>query len=181
MLQPTQPRKRASVFIRNWDRWHVGSACIQFDYLDDTVVTLGRASPAFPFITLDATPAWFFDTLSPFEVEVLVMCALKRVVAVQESNGKDGLAHDPILLKDAPLLHEHLTSVAFEGGELRKPSSLFIFTEGGLWKACLGERNATVNLWAEADGFFRVLTALEARLGDPNAQWRPPSQQKRRR
>jgi len=173
--------RRSTFAVRNWDRWHVGSATIQFDYLDDTVVTLGRASPGLAWCQLDAFPAWYFDTLSPSEIGVYVMCALKRVVGVQDGNKFEGVAHCGWLVKDCPQLHAHLTEVAFDGGELRKPSSLFVFTESGIWKACLGERNSGVNLWAEAEGFFKLLVALEGRLGDPNVQWRSPSPRKQRR
>jgi hypothetical protein len=161
--------------------WHLGSATIQLDYLDDTVVTLGRATPALPWLHLDATPSWFFDTLSPAEIEVYVMAALKRVVNVQVTGSQLGRAQDRRLQDDAPLLHAHLTDPVFEDGTPRKPSSLFIFSEGGVWKACLGERNDSVNLWAESDTFFGLLVALEGRLGDATAAWRPPSPKRKPR
>lgn len=144
-------------------------------------MTLGRLSPSLPWVQLDALPAWYFDTLSPFEQELYVMAALKRVVHVQAADGHSGCACDSRLLADAPLLHEHLTGAAFDDGTPRKPSTLFVFTEGGVWKACLGERNDCVNLWAEADTFFELLVRLEGRLADPNASWRAPAKSRRPR
>jgi hypothetical protein len=81
-------------------------------------------------------------------------------------------ASDPWLKKDMPAVHEYMTVGELEGGETRQLSSLTIFCEGGLWKACLSEKDAEMNLFASGASLEACLANLEERLTAPHVDWR---------
>jgi hypothetical protein len=81
------------------------------------------------------------------------------------------VASDPALEKSCPVLHAFMTAVE-EGGKPRSPSSLVVFTEDGVWKGCLSEKDAGLQLWRTADSLQKLLSALEKALAGGNADWR---------
>jgi len=85
-------------------------------------------------------------------------------------------ANCPWLSKSCPALHEYLTVGELPGGEVRQTSTVTIFTEGGLWKACLSERDAEATLFASGDTVESCLDNLEERLKAPHVDWRRKGQ-----
>lgn len=87
--------------------------------------------------------------------------------------GKGACASDASLAETCPALHEFLTLCVLPGGATRSPATLLVFSEGGLWKAVLNERDAGLNLWATAESLQGLWSELEARLTAPVVDWRP--------
>jgi len=70
-------------------------------------------------------------------------------------------------------LFEYLTVEAWEDGSVRVTSTLTVFCEHGLFKGCINDRDGSRTLWATAGSFQGLLDALEVKLKDPTAEWRP--------
>jgi len=87
--------------------------------------------------------------------------------------GAGPMASDSDLAATCPALHEFLTLCELSDGRTRSTSSLLVFTEGGLWKAVLNERDAELSLWATAESLQGLFLELETRLTAPAVDWRP--------
>jgi hypothetical protein len=81
-------------------------------------------------------------------------------------------ARCPWLAKQCPAVHEYMTVGELPGGEVRQLSTLTVFVEGGLWKACLSEKDAEVNLFASGADLESLLDNLEERLTASHVDWR---------
>jgi len=82
----------------------------------------------------------------------------------------------PWLSKSCPALFEFLTVGELANGELRQTSTVTIFTEGGMWKACLNERDSEATLFASGENLEACLDNLEERLKAPHVDWRRKGQ-----
>jgi len=82
----------------------------------------------------------------------------------------------PWLSKACPALFEFLTVAELPGGEVRQTSTLTIFTEGGMWKACLNERDSEATLFGSGENLESCLDNLEERLKAPHVDWRRKTQ-----
>jgi len=82
----------------------------------------------------------------------------------------------PWLSKSCPALFEYLTVGEMDGGETRQTSTVTIFTEGGMWKACLNERDSEATLFASGENLEACLDNLEERLKAPHVDWRRKGQ-----
>lgn len=71
-----------------------------------------------------------------------------------------------------PALWEYLSVSAFEGGEVRQTSTLLLFTEDGLVKACLKDRELERTAWMSASSLSGVLSLLNEALEGDVAEWR---------
>jgi hypothetical protein len=74
-----------------------------------------------------------------------------------------------------PMLFEHLASNTFDDGASRQTSSILLFCQGGVWKACLHDRQEGECLWVSGATYGDLLAAVEAALAAPTADWRPDS------
>lgn len=78
--------------------------------------------------------------------------------------------------KKYPALMEYLTvSVWPEGGE-RTVSTLLLFCEDGVFKACLNDRDAGRSLWVSGASVPDALEALESTLRHGGGEWRASGQ-----
>lgn len=71
-----------------------------------------------------------------------------------------------------PMLFAHLTQTRWPDGSPRHTSNLTIFTDGGVVKAVLKDRDAGLCLWAASKTLAGLPGVLEALLCDPEAEWR---------
>lgn len=73
-----------------------------------------------------------------------------------------------------PLLAEHLTCRFYEGDPPtpRETSTLLIFAQEGVFKACLRDRATKRALWVSCPLWSELLAVLEAGLSDEHAVWR---------
>lgn len=71
-----------------------------------------------------------------------------------------------------PHLWTYLTQTKWDDGTPRLPSPVSIFLQHGKFTACLTEKNWGLILFATADRLCDIWEALDAKLGDPKADWR---------
>lgn len=96
----------------------------------------------------------------------------KPVPAPSPVSGNGQVAMPADLKERAPTLGNWLCSPVWPDGELRQPSSLIVFMEGGMFKAGLNDKDNNMILWASCKSFNDLLEALEARLTDDQVDWR---------
>lgn len=100
------------------------------------------------------------------------MSFLKKHQASGESS-KHASPEDVAFLKRFPALHEYLTATSYPDGSARQTASLSVFSEDGLWKACLNERDTGMVLFVAESHYDDLLTALELLLQEERPPWRP--------
>lgn len=73
-----------------------------------------------------------------------------------------------------PTLAEFLAATAYEGDEpgTRRVSTLLIFGQDYMWKACLSDRQEGRCLWVAAPRFTELLPVLDEQLANADAVWR---------
>lgn len=87
-------------------------------------------------------------------------------------NGKLLQVNAGELLADRLALYEYLTVDRYDDGTPRQVGTLLIFSEDGLWKGCLHDRQEQRSAWASGSDIDAVLSALDADLRNGTAQWR---------
>ena len=75
--------------------------------------------------------------------------------------------------KQYPTLFEMITEQRWDSGEERRTSTLLIFLEDGLLKACVNDRALNCSLFLAGDSLAGLLSGVEAALRDGTAVWRP--------
>jgi len=98
---------------------------------------------------------------------------VQKALGSKAAPGKGAAASDATLASTCPALHEFLTLCALPDGTPRTVATVLLFSDGGLWKACLHERDAGLNLWATGESLAQLWEELEARLTAPVVDWRP--------
>jgi len=117
--------------------------------------------------------SWDYVALEA-ELEEGVMSKFLKNVNAAPKVDKDSptAATDKDFAKAHPALVEFMTLRKMDDGSPRQTSSLLIFCEDGVWKACLSERERELTLWAAGDTVAELLEAMEATLQSPAPQWR---------
>jgi len=87
------------------------------------------------------------------------------------SNG--GQLTDRVFQADYPALFEYLGLTQYPDGKSRQTASLTLFSEDGLWKACLNDRETAQVLFVTETSFGVLLAALELLLQSDRPPWRP--------
>lgn len=90
-------------------------------------------------------------------------------------------AEDADFVGHYPLLFEMLTETQFADGGARKTSTLLLFVDAGMLKACLSDREESLVAFASAGSFNELLDALEGGLSHDSLDWRPAGGQGKRR
>jgi len=124
----------------------------------------GRRYPA-------AVPARLFVGPAALDERAWMMGLISAALGSAATDAKGAVASDATLEKACPTLHAFMTAVE-EDGKPRSPSSLVVFTEDGVWKGCLSEKDAGLQLWRTGDTLQKLLGALEKALAAGNADWR---------
>jgi hypothetical protein len=105
----------------------------------------------------------------------------KRDQAAGGGAGSDGPAEDDLAVA-YPCLWEHVTRSKYPDGSARVLSTLMLFCDSGVIKACLNDRDQGLTAWASGCSWRACLLALEAGLANDTLDWRaPPSKGKPRR
>jgi len=97
---------------------------------------------------------------------------VQKALQSKAPQGKGSLASDSALAATCPALHEFLTLSVLPDGTTRTPSTLCFFSDGGLWKAVLNEKDLGLCLWATGESLPQLWEELEARLTAPVVDWR---------
>lgn len=122
-----------------------------------------------------ACPTWWLsvDNRTPELEQFFLEAQMKRKAKPTEvSRGR--VAEDADFQLQYPTLFDYLTATTFEGegNELRQVSTLLIFGQDAVWKACLRDRAESVCLWVAAPSVLGTLEVLEGELAGPTAAWR---------
>lgn len=80
-----------------------------------------------------------------------------------------------------PCIWEHLYLTRYEDGSPRQGSTLLLFCDAGVVKACLKDRDQGVEAWVAGSGLQHVLGALESSLAGDTAEWRKTNQAGKKR
>lgn len=83
---------------------------------------------------------------------------------------------DPTFAGDYPLLWSYLTQNKWEDGTARQTASLLVFSDDGVLKGMLRDREAGLCLWVAGATVSGLFEAIEGSLGDPRADWRQDRQ-----
>ena len=79
-----------------------------------------------------------------------------------EGNG-DGVAFDEKFATQYPTTHAFLTESKL-GGKARQTGTLLVFTEGGVWKACVHDRQTSRRAFVTGSGFAELLHRIDEGL-----------------
>lgn len=82
------------------------------------------------------------------------------------------VSHSDPMMSSHPALWSYLTQMAWEDGSPRETASLLVFMDGGAFKAMLRDKANGLCLWVAAPALSMLMDVLEAKLLDPNADWR---------
>jgi hypothetical protein len=87
------------------------------------------------------------------------------------------------IMSSLPGLMEMLLSQTYPDGSRRVPSTLLLFVDGGMVKACLNDRDQGLAAWSSGDSVTTCLQAMEKALVGDTLEWRVQAggQSKRRK
>lgn len=126
-------------------------------------------------------PADLWWAMSTTQRRQIVASAFKRP---GEGMPKDGDAPAPVADKDfareAQTVLDYMTQPAWPDGSKREKSSMIVFSEDGVFKVCLSDKETGYVLWASASTFWGLLEALEGRLTEGSPDWRKSRAGKKR-
>jgi len=71
-----------------------------------------------------------------------------------------------------PAVIEYLTSVQYPDGSPRERSTVSVFVEDGVIKACLSDRDQARTLWRSGSSLEDAILGLEQAIADGTADWR---------
>jgi len=83
---------------------------------------------------------------------------------------------DPDFASQYPVLATYLGDEAYDDGAPRRTSTLLLFVQDGLWKACLNDRAAGRSAWVSGEMLTEALSSLENALRTERASWRASEQ-----
>lgn len=113
-----------------------------------------------------------FKCLTRVQLEDMVVKYLKRGTEGKKDVNRVVAAADPEFAEKWPAISEYMTSLKYEDGKKRQPSTLTVFAEDSQFKLVLNERDSGQMLWASSDGFLSCLDALEGLLEGDEPPWR---------
>jgi len=90
----------------------------------------------------------------------------------EEGQSNGGQPNDPDFNQRFPALFEHLTANRYPDGTARRTCSLSLFSEDGLWKACLNDRDQGLVLFVTEGRLDAILEGLELLLQEEFPPWR---------
>jgi len=152
------------------------------------------ASRAWPLWRLDATSwseegrvpirsrsflAW--STLPYDEWRTAMAGFLQRRQQSLASSPPSPSPEDDRLRQAMPALISHLVDAEYDDGSARLTSSLTVFSDQGVLKAALNDKDTGETLWVSAPGLHTLLATLERHLRDGTGDWRMRAGQPPRR
>lgn len=101
----------------------------------------------------------------------------RRTASGGDGQSPDGLGVCPVL-DPLPGVREMLVETRYPDGQPRQTSTLLLFVEAGVVKACLRDRDQGQSAWSSGVSVIDALEALEAGLQADTVQWRADGQKK---
>jgi len=108
---------------------------------------------------------------------------VQRRIQAQSPSGPGGTAVCGAWAGVYPALCEYLTQTVWADGAQRTTSSLLIFAEGVVWKACITDRDSEPRrvAFVSASSPEQLLKTVEAQLAQGTADWRDQYQQAKKK
>lgn len=88
------------------------------------------------------------------------------------ARARDQAASDESFEKQWPAIFEYLTKLRVKKDVERRTSTMLIFCEDGLWKACVNDRENDETAFWSAPSYEELLTAVESDLAVGQGEWR---------
>lgn len=107
--------------------------------------------------------------------------ALTRPPASAGADGLRGASMEGLEGLDISTTIEYLAEANWSDGSERQTSTLLLFTEGGLWKACLRDRALERSCWVTGRSLREVLEVLELGVASDRIEWRADRPQGKRK
>jgi len=166
-----RPRTPSRLVYDDWPcRKHIRG--YQTDSWDICYLVFVRSWSGSVLCTTHFVREWWDAMSNPKKQEVM-RTYVEKALGAKASPGKGAAASDSALAATCPALHEFLTLSQLPDGTARTPSTLSLFSDGGLWKAALNEKDSGLVLWATGESLAQLWDELEARLTAPVVDWRP--------
>jgi len=102
----------------------------------------------------------------------VVMAFVKKVAAADQKTAGVPSPEGDKWVRAYPALWEYLTLTEYEDKTTRVTSTLLVFIEEGVVKACLNDRDASRTLWVSGPSVPDTLKALDALLRAGEGEWR---------
>lgn len=109
----------------------------------------------------------------PLEWESVSMVLRRRDVAASSGSEGQGPVEDGFSTL-YPNVWEMVSSSAYPDGSRRVMSTLLLFCDGGLVKACLNDRDQGLTAWCSGESVSACLRTLETGLAGDTLEWRKP-------
>jgi len=106
---------------------------------------------------------------------------VRRVVSPGVSDGQVPMEALDGLSLTYPLVVQFLTLTSYGNGDRRLPGSITVFSDGGLLKACLNDKDADLAAFVSGGGLAGLLDAVERGLGSDCLDWRAARSHKKRK
>lgn len=114
---------------------------------------------------------WGYRKPARFLKEDVVVAINRRVVVASADGGDDSYGPDE-LSQLFPHVVEFLVETRYGDGSNRLPGSLSFFTEDGMLKACLNDKDQGLIVFVSGSGLQGCLLALERGLQQDSLEWR---------
>jgi len=102
----------------------------------------------------------------------VIMAFVKKVAAADQKTAGVPSPEGDKWVRAYPALWEYLTLTEYEDKTTRVTSTLLVFIEEGVVKACLNDRDASRTLWVSGPSVPDTLKALDALLRAGEGEWR---------
>lgn len=106
------------------------------------------------------------------ELEEPAMKYLKKISEVANKKRATLTAVEKEVKDKLPALTEYLETDRWPNGDERVTSTLSLFVDAGVYKACLNDRQEELVLFSSADSLWGALEALEGTLEAGTGDWR---------
>lgn len=94
--------------------------------------------------------------------------------------GPPPIAANEEAFRDFPALFEFLTVSRWEDGTPRATGTLLLFSDAGVFKFCLNDRDAGLALWVSSSCLLGALESLERALAEGTGEWRGQATKRRK-
>jgi hypothetical protein len=115
------------------------------------------------------------------EVCIVAKSRLADALAKAKAAGVGTPAVDVELEEAFPILYALMTELRVDARTVRQPSSITVFTQDGMWKCCIVEKDENKSLFGSGDTLWGALANVEARLDSPIVDWRERDEKRRKK
>lgn len=108
----------------------------------------------------------------PKRKEIFVGEFIRKAKARVQARAESSSVHDPEWQSKWPALFDYMCSNAWDAKTARKTTTLWLFTEFGLVKACVNDRDTNETAFMTHTTLFGLFQSIEDGLADDTLSWR---------